>query len=185
MGRTKYETLVLPRTEKIALWARRGATEKEIAKKLRLGYSTWRRYLDEAESERAAAELAGQEYTGRYAPLLRALAGAREAADDEVEAALHRRACGGEYEERVYELRPDPETGQRQEVCVRRVVRQLPPDGDSAKFWLANRRSARWAFRPREADGTEQAGGVVELPAVMPGPENGADAASGGGEREE
>ena len=46
MAQSKYETHVLPNLDKIIKWAKAGATAKEIAGKLHVAYSTFKKYLD-------------------------------------------------------------------------------------------------------------------------------------------
>ena len=46
MAKSKYETHVLPNLDKITAWAEAGATIKEIAGKLKIAYSTLRKYVD-------------------------------------------------------------------------------------------------------------------------------------------
>ena len=46
MAKSKYETHVLPNLDKITAWAEAGATIKEIAAKLKVSYSTLRKYVD-------------------------------------------------------------------------------------------------------------------------------------------
>lgn len=46
MAKSKYETHVLPNLERIEKWAKEGATAKDIAAKLKIAYSTLRKYID-------------------------------------------------------------------------------------------------------------------------------------------
>lgn len=156
MAKSKYETHVLPCLGKIIKWAEAGATAKDIAAKLHIAYSTFRKYLDLGEK--------GDE---RYTALSAAFAQACEEPDDEIETALYRRAKGIEYEEKTYELKLDKETGEYREVCTKRVTKFIPPDPTSAMFWLTNRRPDRWRYRPE--GGGESAGeesGVIMIPEV-------------------
>ena len=158
MAKSKYETHVLPNLAKISKWAAAGATAKEISQKLKLSYSTLRRYLDQ-----------GSEGDERYEALWDAFTSACGEADDKVEAALFRRACGYQYEEVTVEEKLD-RYGEIH-VLTKKTTRDVAPDPTSAMFWLTNRRRDRWKYRPDDApsgegDGTET--GVVELPAVAP-----------------
>lgn len=152
MAKNKYETHVLPNLEKITAWAKDGATAKEIASKLKIAYSTFRKYLDEGEK--------GDE---RYTALSEAFAQACVVADDEVEAALYKRACGIEYIETKREQKLD-RLGNVVEL-VTTTNKFIPPDPTSAMFWLANRRPGRWSYKP-DGGGEGSEGGVAFLPQV-------------------
>ncbi|MEA4934253.1 MAG: transposase [Lawsonibacter sp.] len=167
MAKSKYESHVLPNLEKITAWAKAGATSKDIAAKLKVSYSTFRKYLDEGEK--------GDE---RYTALSEAFAQACEVPDDTIETALFNRAKGIEYEEKTFETKLDPKTGNHVEVCTKRVTKFIPPDPTSAMFWLTNRRPDRWSYKPQSGDGDDgDSSGVVLLAPVMenPGPPEGGD----------
>lgn len=151
MAKNKYETHVLPNLEKITSWAKAGGTSKDIASKLKIAYSTFRKYLDEGEK--------GDE---RYTALSEAFAQACEIPDDNVETALYKRACGYQYTEETKEEKLD-KSG-KVVVLRKSVVRDVPPDPTSAMFWLTNRRRDKWKYKP-EAQGDEDAGetGVIML----------------------
>ena len=156
MAKRKFETHVLPNLERIEQWAKEGATAKDIAKKLRIAYSTFRRYIDQ-----------GEEGDERYGALSAAFARGCEVSDDAIETALFDRARGIEYEEKTFELVRDKETGEYSERCTKRVTKYIPPDPTSAMFWLTNRRPDRWKYKPQEADSVEDDGhGVVMMPEV-------------------
>lgn len=160
MAKSKYETHVSPYLEKIEKWARGGATAKEIAGKLRIAYSTFRKYLD-----------LGNEGDERYTALSVAFTRACEEPDDNVEAALYKRACGFEYVETKREQRID-KAGNVIEL-VTTTNKMVPPDPTSAMFWLTNRRPDTWKYKPDgKEDDADDAGGVVLLSPVMenPGP---------------
>lgn len=162
MAKSKYETHVLPNLERIEKWAKEGATAKDIAAKLKIAYSTMRKYID-----------LGQGGDERYTALSDAFARGCEVSDDAIETALFNRARGIEYEEKTFESKLNKETGQMEEVCTKRVTKFIPPDPTSAMFWLTNRRPDRWKYKPESADGDEDEGsGVVMLAPVMdnPGP---------------
>lgn len=180
MAKSKYETHVLPNLEKIADWATQGATAKEIAAKLQIAYSTFRKYLDEGEK--------GDE---RYAALSAAFVRACEEPDDQVEAALFKSCIG--YNARIakhYKLKTveyDPETGKRirEEEKLVEAFDEVHVAANTAAqmFWLANRRPDRWKYKPEAADGDEDEGcGVVLLSPVMdnPGPPDQEGGGAGG-----
>lgn len=161
MAKNKYETHVLPYLEKIEKWAKEGATSKEIAAKLKIGYSTFKSYIGKGEK--------GDE---RYKDLSDAFARACEVPDDNVEAALYKRACGIEYEEVKREQTINRKTGEVQ-LLETRTIKFIPPDPTSAMFWLTNRRPDRWRYKPEETEESGKSGesGVVLLAPVMDAPE--------------
>ena len=73
---SKYERYVKPRLKEIKFWAEAGASQEEIAEKLKVAYSTFRKYRSE------------------YPELEEALEIGDEAAVEEVEAALFKAATG-------------------------------------------------------------------------------------------
>lgn len=160
MAKSKYETHVLPNLDKIAAWAEAGATIKEIAAKLKVSYSTLRKYVD-----------LGQDGDERYMALSEAFTRACEVADDQVEAALFKRACGFEYTETKREQKLD-RLGNIVEL-VTTTNKVIPPDPTSAMFWLTNRQPGKWSYKPQEEPEEDEDGsGVVVLAPVMenPGP---------------
>lgn len=164
--KSKFETNILPNISKIEKWAAEGATAKEISKKLKIAYSTLRKYID--------AGNAGDE---RYAALADAFTRGCVISDDNVENALYRRACGIEFVEVKQEQKVNPKTGEI-DVLTTKTTKYVPPDPTSAMFWLANRRPERWKYKPDES-GDDEGGesGVVLLPPVMDNPGPPAEAA--------
>lgn len=156
MAKSKYETHVLPNLDRIETWAKAGATAKDIAAKLKIAYSTLRKYID-----------LGQDGDERYMALSDAFARGCEVSDDAIETALFNRAKGIEYEERTFERVLNKQTGLYEEVCTKRVTKFIPPDPTSAMFWLTNRRPDRWKYKPQEADeGGDDERGVIMMPGV-------------------
>ncbi len=169
MAKSKYETHVLPNLDKIETWAKAGATAKDIAAKLKIAYSTLRKYVD-----------LGQDGDERYTALFDAFARGCELSDDTIETALYDRAHGIGYEEKTFERVLNKITGDYEEVCTKRVTKFIPPDPTSAMFWLTNRRPERWKYKPEPTDGGEdESRGVVLLSPVMENP--GPPAQDGGG----
>lgn len=156
--KTKYDTQVLPNLDKISKWLEEGATVKAVAKKLKVGYSTLRAWLDR-----------GERGDPDFGDLYQVVAESRRVADENVEHALYDRACGIRYDEETYERAPDPETGEPVMVLKKRVTKFVPPDTTSALFWLTNRMPGRYRYKPEPVQEAlaDQIGGVVELPAVM------------------
>ena len=159
--KSKYETHVVPYLDKIAKWAEQGASQAEIAGKLHLAVSTFKLYLSK-----------GDKGEKPYSDLTDCFRLACEVPDDNVEAAMYKRACGITYDEETFELVKDEYTGELVERRTKRVRKYIPPDPTSGMFWLANRRPNKWRYRPEPSDGDDKGvSGVVELPAVMEKPE--------------
>lgn len=170
MAKSKYESHVAPHIDKITLWAEKGATAKEIAKKLNVAYSTFRKYVDE-----------GNKGDERYSALAAAFTQACEVPDDEVEASLYK-LCNGYNAPiaknfKVKEIVFDPNTGRKIKEVEKLVVGidevHVQANVTAQMFWLANRRGDRWKYRPEPvSDDENESTGVVQLPAVMdnPGP---------------
>ena len=154
MAASKYETHVLPYLDRIEKWVMEGATAKEVAKKLNIAYSAFKKYMAK-----------GRDGEEGYEALVACFARAQEDPDDNVEAALYKRACGFEYDEVTVE---EKLTRDGIVVEVKKVVRKtVPPDPTSAMFWLTNRRPLVWKYKQTEQaadDGTET--GVAILPEI-------------------
>lgn len=166
--KSKYETHVLPHLDRIAKWAEAGATAKEVAKKLSIAYSSFRKYLDE-----------GSKGNERYAALAAAFAQACEIPDDNVEAALYKKALGYNAtvvkHYKVKKVEYDPDTGRRisetEELVAAYDEVHVPADTTAQMFWLANRRGDRWKYKPEPEKNDEDGNtGVVVLPEVMAAP---------------
>ncbi len=68
----------------------------------------------------------------------------KEDADQKVENALFRRACGFEYEEVTNEVRLNQDGSTGQTVSVKKTKKVIPPDTGAAMAWLKNRRPDLW-----------------------------------------
>ena len=167
MAKSKYETHVLPNLERIEKWAKEGATAKDIAAKLKIAYSTLRKYID-----------LGQDGDGRYAALSAAFAQACEVPDEQVENALFKSCLG--YNAQIvkhYKLKTveyDPETGKRirevETLVEARDEVHVPANTAAQMFWLANRRPDRWKYKPQETDDDKDSErGVIMIPGVSEG----------------
>ncbi|WP_302950909.1 hypothetical protein [Holdemania filiformis] len=117
--RGKYETHVKPKLDLIAQWARDGAIERDIAKKLGVSESTFSGYKKE------------------HPELMQTLTVNKEVADARVESALYKRAIGYEYTETSKEVGLDG-------VKIKTTVKQVAPDVTAQIYWLNNRRPDRW-----------------------------------------
>lgn len=156
MSRSKYETHVEPYLKDIERWMRNGATEKEVAQKLGISYTSMKKYVRLA--------LDGD---GRYIALATPFTQGKDYADDEVVAALFRRATGYDYEERYYKKVKNKDTGEWEEVLYRREEKHMPADPTSAMFWLTNRRPDNWKYKREDNIAIEVDSGVVMMPSVL------------------
>lgn len=168
MAKSKYESHVAPYLDKIALWAEKGASQAEIAKKLKLAVSTFKLYLSKGEKGEAP-----------YTDLSDCFRRACEAPDDEVEASLYK-LCNGYNAPvaknfKVKEVIYDPDTGRKIKEVEKLVVGidevHVQANVTAQMFWLANRRSDRWKYKPQETESTETENerGVIMLPEVSAG----------------
>lgn len=143
----------------LAAWTRDGLSYKQIAEdKIGVKYQTLREWIN------------------KYKPIADAVARTREMVDAEVENELFRRCHGYTATEKravkVKRVEYDPDTGKRvrewEEILLANETVHVPADVRAQQFWLANRKNARWAFKPEspaaEEDGKET--GVVMLAPV-------------------
>lgn len=113
-----YELRVLPRLDEIKEWARAGASHKEIAAALNVGYSTFTKYVKEQ------AELSSM------------LAEAQMSGVPEVKLALLKRALGYEYQEKKMSQRKDEDGVIREYMEI--TTKQVAPDVSAIAMYLRN-----------------------------------------------
>ena len=166
MPKSKYESHVAPYLDKIKLWAEKGATQDEIAKKLHIAVSTFKLYLSKGDK--------GEE---PYSDLTDCFKRACEIPDDEVEASLYK-LCNGYNAPvaknfKVKEVIYDPDTGKKIKEVEKLVMGidevHVSANVTAQMFWLANRRPGKWQYKP-EADKDKGKGdseqGVIMIPEV-------------------
>ena len=105
---------------KLTAWARDGLVYREIAHNIGIAESTLR------------------EWKEKHPSISEALSRGREVADIVIENALYKRALG--Y---TQEIRREAVTKNGEVVSLREQV-HFPPDYNSARFWLTNRRPDLW-----------------------------------------
>lgn len=163
---SKYSQNVAPYLEKIAEWVKRGATQAEIADKLHITKSTLALYLKKGKE--------GQE---PYSELSDLYTRACEEPDNTVEASLYKLANGYTVDLiKTFKLKRsvfDKKTGRKIEEYEELVEGidqvHISANVEAQKFWLANRRRDKWAYRPEAGDGRDGEGdahGVVMIPEV-------------------
>lgn len=141
IGRSdSYEDIIESSLDKIESWVQHGNTDKEIADKLGIGYSTYRKYK--------ASNVA----------LKGAIATGKDKANQEVEKALFKKCLGYKYTEEVATkvkeevLADDGKTILvKENVIVKKVEKYSGPDLGAQKFWLTNRQSIKWKEDPHKA----------------------------------
>jgi len=131
MSLKKYEDYVKPRLLEVGAWVRNGLTEKQIAKKLGIAYSTFR------------------EYKKQHSALLGTLRESKEIVDIKVENALLKRALGFKVIETTSERILDKETGEYEIVVTKEVEKEINPDVGAAALWLKNRKPKDWCENPQ------------------------------------
>lgn len=154
MSKGVYETRILPNLDKIAEMAKEGVSQKDIASKLHVACSTFKKYLD-----------LGRKGDERYTDFSAAFACACEVADEKVENALYKRCCGYDATERRREQKLD-----RNGNIIwleTETTRHIPPDPTSIMFFLTNRRRDKWKYKPDgEMEDDGKGTGVVLMPEV-------------------
>lgn len=126
MRKNKYRTHVAPFLKEIGQMAADGATEAEIAAKLRVAYSTFK------------------SYKYKHRELQEVLLTSKELADLNVEAALYRRARGYRAKEITRERRLNRKTGEYELIETKVIEKEIPPDATAIQFFLKNRMPDKW-----------------------------------------
>lgn len=132
MSYKKYEDDVEPRLLEISGWVRNGITEKAMAKKLGIAYSTFRVYKKSKSA------------------LLGTLRESKEVVDIKVENAMLKRALGYKVVDVVSERVYNKVTQKYETVVTKETIKDINPDVGAAMFWLRNRRPKDWTDKPKE-----------------------------------
>lgn len=150
MAKGKYhEWLEKDNLIRLAAWARNGLTYEQIAHNIGINNATL------------------CEWRTRFPEIDKALKRGREVVDFEVENALHKRAMGYSYTEKVYDRKVDKETGEVEMVLTKEYVKHVPPDVTAQIFWLKNRKPEEWRDRKDVAVTDDKETGVALLAPVM------------------
>lgn len=161
-----FEEKVLPNIDRITEWAMADISQKEIAKRLEISYSTLRGYIKKAK--------VGEE---RFLALLTPFARAREDNGAVVEKSLFRLATG--YQATVkkkFKLRHveyDPQTGKKlkewEELVDGDETVYIPANVAAQKFWLINKLPEKWKSEPQRDGASDDEGeyGVIQMPSVL------------------
>lgn len=143
MGGGKYDTQVKPNLKLVEKWARNGATDLDIAKRLGIGETSLYKYKKQ-HPEFADALLRG-----------------KEVVDTEVENSLLKRALGYTAEDVTEELIDG------RLVVTKRVRKHISADTTAMIFWLKNRMPGVWRNKEDvQLNIDEKDVGVVLIPEV-------------------
>lgn len=136
-----HEDIIESRLTEIESWVEQGDTDKEIADKLGIGYSTFRKYKT------------------KNVALKEVIATGKDKLNDEAEKAVFKKATGYYYYEEVPTkvkeevLADDGETIiSKEKVIVSKVKKYSHPDVNAQKFWLQNKKKASWKNDPHKID---------------------------------
>ena len=161
---SKFETHILKNLDKIQDWVSRGASQKEISKKLHVSLQSFSLYLQRGRN--------GEE---PYTLLSECYSRASVEPDDKVEAALYKSATGfKETVQKAFKVRKasfDSQTGRKvaewEEIIQGEDEIYVQPNVLAQQFWLANRRRDKWSYKPSEESTETDFSGIVEIPAVQ------------------
>lgn len=124
---------------KIESWVAEGQTDKEIAEKLGIPYSTFRRYKKEKSELKVA------------------IAQGKDKKNDNVIQALYKNCTGYKYYEETpvkvkEEVIADDGTTVlvKERVEVKSIKKYKPPDLAAQKYWLNNRDKTKWQDDPHK-----------------------------------
>ena len=132
MSLKKYEDAVEPRLLEVQAWARCNVTEKAMAKKLGISYSTFRNYKKQ------------------HLALLGTLRESRAITDIKVENAMLKRAVGYKTVDVVTERVYNRDTKEYEFVVTKETIKEVNPDVGTATFWLKNRKPDDWKEKVEE-----------------------------------
>ncbi|KOC32541.1 Xaa-His dipeptidase [Clostridium botulinum] len=134
-----FEELIESSLDKVESWVEQGLTDKEIADKLEIGYSTYRKY------KTTSVALKGAIATGK------------DKANQEVEKSLFKKCIGFKYTEEVATKVKNEVIGEdgktilvKEDVVIKQVKKYSPPDLNAQKFWLTNREKIKWKEDPHK-----------------------------------
>ena len=138
-GMKSVEEIIKENLSAIELMAEQGSTDKEIANKLGIGYSTYKKYKSKDIDLKAVLEVA------------------KDKKNQEVEKALFKNAVGYHYYEEVAtkvkqeELSEDGTTVLvKEDVKISNVKKYKGPDLSAQKYWLNNKDKLHWKEDPHK-----------------------------------
>lgn len=135
-----YERKIKEHLTQIESWVSEGQTDKEIAEKLDISYSTFRRYKSQNSD------------------LKTAIAQGKDKKNQNVIAALYKCCIGYKYYEEVptkvktETTAPDGTKTVTEDVKISSVKKYRGPDLNAQKYWLNNRDKAKWKDDPNKVE---------------------------------
>lgn len=133
------EDIIKENLKSIESMAESGSTDKEIAEKLDISYSTFKRYKS---TNKGLKDLMAQ---------------CKDKKNEEVEQALFNNCTGYEYEEEVpvkVKEEVTADDGQtvliKERVIVKKVKKYCKPDLNAQKYWLNNMKKTKWQDDPNK-----------------------------------
>ena len=150
--KTKYEKNVLPRIEEISAWAKVGVSDENIAKNLKVAYSTFRKYCAEHEE------------------LAEVMKNAKGSADAQVVNAAWKRATGytvsvkKAFKVRTVTYKDGKRVKEEEHMEYADEEQYIPPTDPSIDRWLLNRKKEEWQnIRSIKVDLPEDSKITVEM----------------------
>ena len=141
---------------RISAWARNGLSNEQIAENIGISRKTF------------------QEWLKRFPELKEAVRESKEVADIHVENALFKKCLGYTVEVtnhmkvRKVEYSDDgKKIAETEELVPVMDEVHIPADTNAQKFWLQHRKPEDWGKAVEELN-SEEEGGVVEIPGIMP-----------------
>ena len=130
--KNKYDSTILPRWSEIEELKKKGLTEKEIARKIGISYSSWNKYKAEIKE---FSELCNTHEVD--AEVI-----------EEARSALHRRATGYLYTEtkEIYEVN---EEGEKRLKKIEKTTKYAEPDVNAINLFLKNYDKNNWSNDPQ------------------------------------
>lgn len=134
-----YEEKINNSLELIEQWVEMGNTDKEIAEKLGMAYSTYRKYKSDSLALKGA------------------IATGKDKANQEVEKSLLKKCLGYKYTEEIATKIKEEvlsDDGKvilvKESVVVSAIKKYSGPDLGAIKFWLINKEKAKWKEDPHK-----------------------------------
>lgn len=130
--KTKYDKIIVPKLEAIALWAQRGFTDIEICKGLGIAESTLNLYKD------------------KHPEFKEFLQREKLKADYQMTDSLFKRGIGYDYTEEFIEYIPAADGNGTKIKTVKKYKKHQPADVMANMYWHNNRQPAKWRHKSKD-----------------------------------